>query len=80
MTKEIVLKERLSAQFRVEFFNIFNHVTFANPYGAGGRSNNDPSSGAGFACGCLTADTLASNPVLGSGGPRDIQLGLKLKW
>ncbi len=80
LTKEVVFKERLTAQFRVEVFNIFNHVTFANPYGAGGRSNNDPSSGAGFACGCLTADTLASNPVLGSGGPRDIQLGLKFKW
>jgi hypothetical protein len=80
VTKEFLFNERFTAQFRAEFFNIFNHVTFANPYGAGGRSNNDPSSGAGFACGCLTADTLASNPVLGSGGPRDIQLGLKLKW
>jgi hypothetical protein len=80
ISKETKFKERLTAQFRVEIFNVLNHVTFANPYGAGGRSNNDPSTGAGFACGCVTADTLASNPVLGSGGPRDIQLGLKLIW
>jgi hypothetical protein len=80
ITKEFKFKERLTAQFRAEMFNVLNHVTFANPYGAGGRSNNDPSSGAGFACGCVTADTLASNPVLGSGGPRDLQLGLKLIW
>jgi hypothetical protein len=80
ITKETKFRERLTAQFRVEIFNVLNHVSFANPYGAGGRSNNDPSSGAGFACGCVTADTLASNPVLGSGGPRDIQLGLKLMW
>jgi hypothetical protein len=80
LTKEFKFKERLTVQFRAEIFNVLNHVTFANPYGAGGRSNNDPSSGAGFACGCATADTLASNSVLGSGGPRDIQLGLKLRW
>jgi hypothetical protein len=80
LTKEFKFKERLTAQFRAEVFNVLNHVSFSNPYSAGGRSNNDPSSGAGFACGCLTADTLASNPVLGSGGPRDIQLGLKLIW
>jgi len=80
LTKEFKFKERLTAQFRVDAFNVLNHVTFANPYGAGGHSLNDPSSGAGFACGCETADTLASNPVLGSGGPRDVQLGLKLKW
>ena len=80
LTKEFKFRERLTFQFRAEVFNVLNHVTFANPYGAGGRSNNDPSSGSGFACGCATADTLASNSVLGSGGPRDIQLGLKLIW
>ena len=80
ITKEMKFKERLTAQFRVEIFNVLNHVTFGNPYGAGGGTNNDPSAGAGFACGCLTADTVASNPVVGNGGPRDIQLGLKLMW
>jgi hypothetical protein len=80
VTKTFKFKERLSAQFRAEFFNLLNGVTFANPYGGqgGGAADADPSLGAGFACGCITADVGGSNPVLGSGGPRAIQLGLKL--
>jgi hypothetical protein len=80
VTKSFKFKERLTAQFRAEFFNVLNGVTFANPYGGqgGGAASNDPSIGAGFACGCVTADVGGSNPVLGSGGPRAIQLGLKL--
>ncbi len=40
---------------------------------------NDPSTGpAGiFGCGCATPDMAASNPVIGSGGPRATQFGLK---
>jgi hypothetical protein len=75
-------KERLTAQFRIEFFNILNHPNFANPFGGqNGFGMNDPSApgpGAGFGCGCATPDFAASNPVLGSGGSRSIQLGLKL--
>ena len=63
-------KERYNAQFRVEFFNVFNHTDFAAP-------GTDPSKGSfGFASG--TPDS--SNPVLGSGGPRHIQFGLKLTF
>jgi hypothetical protein len=82
LTKSFRLKEKLTAQFRVEAFNVLNHPTFANPYGGqgGGAADNDPSIGAGFACGCVTSDVGGSNPVLGSGGPRAIQLGMKLLW
>jgi hypothetical protein len=31
-----------------------------------------------FGCGCASPDQTAGNPVLGSGGNRAIQLGLKL--
>ncbi len=72
--------ERFHAQFRAEFFNIFNHPNFANPYGGqNGFGFNDPSVG-GFGCGCATPDVAAANPAVGSGGPRSVQLGLKLTF
>ena len=74
--KNWTVKERFTAQFRAEFFNILNHVIVANPGPAG---NNDPSAG-NFGCGCQTPDQAATNPVLGTGGARAIQLGLKLSF
>jgi hypothetical protein len=72
--------ERFGAQFRVEFFNIFNHPNFANPFGGqNGWAHNDPSTGS-FGCSCATPDVAASNPVIGSGGNRAVQLGLKLSF
>jgi hypothetical protein len=82
VTKQWKFQERLTAQFRAEFFNILNHPNFANPYGAssgfGLGAYADPSQTAIFGCGCATPDQAAGNPVLGSGGNRAIQLGLKL--
>ncbi len=74
--------ERFGAQFRAEFFNIFNHPNFANPFGGqNGYAHNDPSGGGGFfGCGCATPDVAASNPVIGSGGSRAVQFGLKLTF
>ena len=70
--------ERFGAQFRTEFFNFLNHPNFANPFGGqNGWAHNDPSTGS-FGCSCATPDVAASNPVIGSGGSRAIQLGLKL--
>jgi len=81
--KNFTFKERYNAQFRVEFFNIFNHPNIANPFGSvnnyGGGS--DPgSSPSTFGCGCATPDVAAGNPIIGSGSSRDIQLGLKLTF
>ncbi len=72
--------ERLHAQFRAEFFNILNHPNLANPYGGqNGFGFNDPSVQP-FGCACATPDVAAANPVIGSGGSRAVQLGLKLTF
>ena len=74
------IRERWDAQFRVEFFNVFNHPNFANPFGGqNGWAHNDPSSGS-FGCSCATPDVAASNPVIGSGVSRAVQFGLKLSF
>ncbi|HXM92880.1 MAG TPA: carboxypeptidase regulatory-like domain-containing protein [Candidatus Dormibacteraeota bacterium] len=81
VVKNTKFGERLSAQFRAEFFNVLNHPNFANPFGGqNGWGHNDPSvpGPGGFGCSCATPDVAASNPVIGSGGSRAVQLGLKL--
>ncbi len=74
--KEWKFKERYSAQFRAEFFNVLNRADFAVP---GANSGGlDPGAASQFGCACNTPDVQGNNPVLGSGGPRHIQFGLKL--
>jgi hypothetical protein len=82
ITKAFKFRERISMQFRSEFFNILNHPNIANTFGGpgGGNAYTDPSAAAGASFGFqpFTPDVVSSNPVLGSGGPRAIQLGLKV--
>ena len=66
-------KERYSAQFRLEFFNLFNRTDFAAP-------GSNPSSGSSGGFGYATNTPDSTNAVLGSGGPRHIQFGLKLAF
>lgn len=73
--------ERFTGQFRAEFFNILNHPEFANPFGVNsGNALTDPGSPTNFGSGGGTPDVIAGNPVVGSGGPRAIQLGFELKF
>jgi hypothetical protein len=79
VAKRFTIKERLKAEVRVELFNVLNHPHFSNPSGGPGGAIGDPSAGTlGFSG--LTPDTYSSNPQLGSGGNRAMQLGLKLSF
>ncbi|HXA68704.1 MAG TPA: TonB-dependent receptor [Bryobacteraceae bacterium] len=82
VTKTWTLRERFKAQFRAEFFNVFNHPNISNTFGGPGGDNSytDPTADGGTLFGLRpqTPDVTSSNTVLGSGGPRAIQLGLKL--
>jgi Carboxypeptidase regulatory-like domain/TonB dependent receptor len=72
VSKNTKLGEHLTLQVRAEFFNVLNHPNFA------GIDGELAGSSAGIAQ--FTPDIGASNPVLGSGGSRHIQLGAKFIW
>jgi len=62
-----------SLQLRGEFFNILNHPNFADP-------DHDLSDGPTLGLAQFTPDIFASNPVIGSGGSRHVQVGAKIIW
>ena len=68
--KNTKIKERLTVQFRAEFYNILNHPNLAT--GSGSVTSSV------FGQANQTWDQASTNPVLGTGGARSIQLGLKL--
>ena len=78
--RQFAFTEQLNLQFRAEFFNIFNHPNFGSP----DNNLSDPLFG-------HSTQTLASslgpgganggfNPLYQIGGPRSIQLALKLTF
>jgi Carboxypeptidase regulatory-like domain len=83
--RQFELSERIRLQFRTEFFNILNHPNFADPgnfqgnilsnalFGQStqmfGRGLTNPGGGSG-----------GFNPLYQIGGPRSIQLALKLQF
>ncbi len=69
------LRESLKLQLRGEFFNILNHSNF--DVFTMNTDLVDPSSVGTVR---FTPDVAASNPVIGSGGSRHIQLGAKFIW
>jgi carboxypeptidase family protein len=84
-TKNFQLRERLQLQFRAEFFNIFNHPNFALPsnvitpgFLADHVTPNPNASTAGLIT--QTPDVAQGNPGLGGGGPRVVQIALRLQF
>jgi hypothetical protein len=73
--RKFAVTERIALQFRTDAFNLFNHPNFANPLAFIG-------SGATF----LSSPSMANqglgglNSVFQQGGPRSLQLSLKLSF
>ena len=65
------VKERYSAQFRAEFFNVLN----SREYGSLFTNISNPAT-----FGLAKGTPNNTNPVNGTGGPREIQLGLVLRF
>jgi hypothetical protein len=77
VSKRQKFTERFSAEFKAEVYNILNHPIFAQPSGT--IASSCTTSSCGFqTIAQTTPDVAASNPVLGSGGPRRMQLGVKI--
>jgi hypothetical protein len=74
VSKRQKVNERFAAEFRGEFFNIFNHPVFAQP----ATSVNCSATTCNLGLTSATPDVAATNPVLGSGGARRVQLGVKV--
>jgi Carboxypeptidase regulatory-like domain/TonB dependent receptor len=68
--KATKINDRISTQFRAEFFNLFNYANLSLPVANFNAAN--------FGTITQTIDVQQGNPRLGDGGPRVIQFGLKL--
>jgi outer membrane receptor protein involved in Fe transport len=75
ITKNWNIKERVTAQFRAEMFNVLNVVNYAAP--ANGGTTSAYASPALFGTSGGTPDVANGAPVFGTAGPRKIQLGAK---
>lgn len=76
VTKEIRFSERFSGQFRFEAFNLLNKTQYTNVVNGNPAGRSNPLLGSSRA----TPDVQISNPEVGSGAARSIQLGLKLAF
>jgi len=71
--KSTHITEKVSAEFRVEIFNLFNRLNLSGP----DTSIDDKGSTFGQISGTVQA---YNSPGIGNGEPRNTQLALKFKW
>jgi hypothetical protein len=72
VVKQILLTESTRLEFRLEFFNLFNHPQYGLPQSTFGVQ--------GFGSIMQTVNTTTPVSPVGAGTPREIQLALKLKF
>ncbi len=87
LSKAFEVTERVKVNLRADFFNLFNHPNFTNPllpdFAVDASFNGvDPVTGrgSGFLPLRATPDVGIGNPFLGGGGPRNIQLGVRVTF
>jgi outer membrane receptor protein involved in Fe transport len=80
LRREFPIYERLRLQFRAEAFNIFNHPAFGtvNPNWSSGPYNPQAIYGFGAPYGTLNTSLGGLNALYQTGGPRSLQIALKL--
>jgi hypothetical protein len=77
LARKFAITDRINLQFRTDAFNLFNHPNFANPFAF--------DFGPGFTTFFVATQMLnrglgGLNPLFQEGGPRSLQLSLKLSF
>jgi len=81
IAKRTPIGERVVSEFRVEFFNLFNHPNFASP-SENALLTTVFTSPASFGRSIQTLSTAnpTPSPIFAAGGPRNIQFALKFRF
>jgi hypothetical protein len=73
VAKSWKINEKLNSEFRAEIYNLPNAVRYAAP-------NANLASPSTFGSSSGTPDIITNSPIIGTGGPRKIQLGLRFTF